>query len=307
MCLAQGKDYHWCTSYEILGDDIMIFDKELSDRYLFFMKYIGVECNLSKSLLSPNSTALEFAKRTIYKGEDVSALPWKLFASVGGSLGGKISLLRDLFIERKHPLTVSTLFSTLHNSQTDLFILAKGGNNLLRLKDQLVGTLRSLKRVSLGYLFLILYPFSSKGSPEHNTPVKLLLERIPEIINKGDFLNVKNPLIGPTHVDKRKTQSSKPDFLKMFVKFTKKIEDQKWISGHHLLTPSLNKAMFNEFCTRLSVWGTDKFVSGYARMLAPSFLKHINDRVGFGLDIPGGSPSRYHPSFIEGDLEKVSH
>jgi len=59
----------------VLGDDIVIFDKEVGDQYLSIMSQLNVEINLSKSIVSHRGTAFEFAKRTIFKGEDVSPLP----------------------------------------------------------------------------------------------------------------------------------------------------------------------------------------------------------------------------------------
>jgi len=63
------------TKYELLGDDIVIFDQKVATVYLSIMDKLGVGINLSKSILSSNGLALEFAKRTIYKTDDVSSLP----------------------------------------------------------------------------------------------------------------------------------------------------------------------------------------------------------------------------------------
>jgi len=41
------------------------------------MKRLGIEINLSKSIVSPKGKALEFAKRTLIKGQDVSPVPFK--------------------------------------------------------------------------------------------------------------------------------------------------------------------------------------------------------------------------------------
>lgn len=48
--------------YALLGDDICIADKAVADHYLAIMRDLGVEINLSKSLVS-SSNVLEFAKR----------------------------------------------------------------------------------------------------------------------------------------------------------------------------------------------------------------------------------------------------
>lgn len=50
------------------------------------MREIGVDLNLSKSLLSPTGKVVEFAKRTLYKGVNVSPIPIKeLFSSIKSS------------------------------------------------------------------------------------------------------------------------------------------------------------------------------------------------------------------------------
>jgi len=69
-----------------LGDDIVIFDEEVATSYLELMSRLGVEINLSKSVVSANET-FEFAKVTGHKGKDVSALPWKAFMSQDSVLG----------------------------------------------------------------------------------------------------------------------------------------------------------------------------------------------------------------------------
>jgi len=53
----------------------VIFDKDIAETYLSIMKGIGLEINLSKSVCSPTGDVVEFAKKTMLKGENVSALP----------------------------------------------------------------------------------------------------------------------------------------------------------------------------------------------------------------------------------------
>jgi hypothetical protein len=68
----------WHTCYEILGDDIVIFDRGVYLEYLQVMSLLGVEINLSKSLVSEKThKVLEFAKRTSVNGKEVSGLSWK--------------------------------------------------------------------------------------------------------------------------------------------------------------------------------------------------------------------------------------
>jgi len=77
----------WETRYEILGDDIVIFDKLLFDQYILVMKQLNVGVNLSKSLIAHDRSAFEFAKRTGVNGLDVSALSWKQVMAEDSLLG----------------------------------------------------------------------------------------------------------------------------------------------------------------------------------------------------------------------------
>lgn len=54
--------------------------------YLDIMSKLGVDINLSKSVIAANET-FEFAKVTGHKGKNVSALPWKAFISQSTMMG----------------------------------------------------------------------------------------------------------------------------------------------------------------------------------------------------------------------------
>jgi hypothetical protein len=74
-----------------LGDDIVIFDKEVAKCYLSIMKDLGVGINLVKSVVS--TTSFEFAKRFIHKGQNLSPISFKELDIAGASLEGAILLL----------------------------------------------------------------------------------------------------------------------------------------------------------------------------------------------------------------------
>jgi hypothetical protein len=59
------KNWDWEERYEVLGDDIVIFDTNLANQYLEVMKQLGLEINLSKSINSSSTPVFEFAKRTV--------------------------------------------------------------------------------------------------------------------------------------------------------------------------------------------------------------------------------------------------
>jgi hypothetical protein len=80
-CSSEIGRTGWETQYEILGDDLVIFDSALADQYLLVARKLGVEINLSKSISSPNIPAFEFAKRTILGKFNVSPIPVKQLLS----------------------------------------------------------------------------------------------------------------------------------------------------------------------------------------------------------------------------------
>jgi len=74
-----GKRKSYFPYYAILGDDIVIFNTKVAKAYHRVITLLGVECNLSKSVISPSGDSLEFAKKTFYKGVNVSPIPFKEF------------------------------------------------------------------------------------------------------------------------------------------------------------------------------------------------------------------------------------
>lgn len=66
-----------------MGDDIQIFDPNVAAKYLLVCEQLGVSINLSKSVVSQQLVpVVEYAKRTSLGSTDVSALSWKMLASL---------------------------------------------------------------------------------------------------------------------------------------------------------------------------------------------------------------------------------
>jgi hypothetical protein len=80
----------WNEDYEILGDDLVIFDSDLADQYLKICKSLGVEINISKSIIS-SKPVFEFAKRLIHFGTDVSPIHFKQF--IGTNVSARVENL----------------------------------------------------------------------------------------------------------------------------------------------------------------------------------------------------------------------
>jgi hypothetical protein len=86
-----GTSSTWFSGYEVLGDDIVIFDRSIYLEYLRVMSMLGVSCQPSKSIPAFNTASCEFAKRSSIGETDVSGLSWKEFLQ-GNNLPGKINL-----------------------------------------------------------------------------------------------------------------------------------------------------------------------------------------------------------------------
>lgn len=82
-----------------MGDDIVIWNKTVALKYLRVLKHLGLEVNLSKSILSPKGKGLEFAKRTIVNGQDVSPIPFAEQSAATRSTSNAISF------KRKHQIS----------------------------------------------------------------------------------------------------------------------------------------------------------------------------------------------------------
>jgi hypothetical protein len=83
----------WFTEYAVLGDDIVIANAKVANQYLEVMRVLGVGIGLHKSLLSGAGTALEFAKRTFFKGVDVSPIPLTELVSSFNSPSSAVSFI----------------------------------------------------------------------------------------------------------------------------------------------------------------------------------------------------------------------
>lgn len=96
--------------YLVLGDDIVIADKDVAYAYLTIMKELDVDINLSKSIISSNGS-LEFAKRFFYNYQDVTGIPYLEMAVAKHDVRGLIQLFSR--IKAWRPIRVSELLSYL--------------------------------------------------------------------------------------------------------------------------------------------------------------------------------------------------
>lgn len=82
----------WFARYAVLGDDIIIADKRVAERYLANMRDLGVGIGLAKSLVSPKGTA-EFAKR-YFTPKDASPISVKESVVAWHTVGNLVDLVR---------------------------------------------------------------------------------------------------------------------------------------------------------------------------------------------------------------------
>jgi len=89
----------WFSDYALLGDDILIANARVAEEYRRILNSIGVECGIAKSVVSRKGTALEFAKRFIYRGVDVSPIPLKEVLTSARGFGPSMELVRKFRLD----------------------------------------------------------------------------------------------------------------------------------------------------------------------------------------------------------------
>jgi hypothetical protein len=95
--LAFKEGFKSFDEYQVLGDDVVIWEERVANSYKRAMSGLGVSINLSKSLISEQShTRIEFAKRLFYNGEEITPIGYKLLKVVGKSLFRLPILLQEL-------------------------------------------------------------------------------------------------------------------------------------------------------------------------------------------------------------------
>lgn len=79
--------------YALLGDDLVIADKAVADKYVQLCATFGIEIGIAKSMISRNRS-LEFAKVVYFAGEPVLAFPWTLWSVSQSSLSACIAAVQ---------------------------------------------------------------------------------------------------------------------------------------------------------------------------------------------------------------------
>jgi hypothetical protein len=87
---AYPTKHGWEINYEILGDDLVIFDRNIADQYLIIMNDLGCEINLNKSIVSHSRPVFEFAKRLCWGDAIVSGISLNQVLA-GNSIGARVN------------------------------------------------------------------------------------------------------------------------------------------------------------------------------------------------------------------------
>lgn len=125
--IAKGNEpstFVWCEEYEILGDDLVIFDADVAREYLIIMKGLGCEINMNKSINSPNRPVFEFAKRTCIGADIVSGISLgqvRAGYTVGARVANALSFSNAGLIPNLSLLsTVLNRFAMVRTSQKEM-------------------------------------------------------------------------------------------------------------------------------------------------------------------------------------------
>lgn len=116
--ISLGPQMKWYSEYEIVGDDIVLFNEEVYKAYWSLLERFGMPANPSKSIPSPTTSSAEFLKRTALNGEDLSPISWKELLQ-GNNLPGKVNLLLRL-IDRSLILNTTSIKAVLCRFSSDL-------------------------------------------------------------------------------------------------------------------------------------------------------------------------------------------
>jgi hypothetical protein len=172
----------WEERYEVLGDDIVIFDKALADSYLKVMEDLGVDINISKSI-SSSTSGFEFAKRTIMNGIDISPVSLRE-VMVAQGISSRVSLAFS-YLKKGLINSISLLSTTLSKfgSPKSLRNLRDIGLPALNLLSLLNSSNLIERRVVIESLVNPNYMDFDWEKAKFDLPLRSLLKYIVDVLN----------------------------------------------------------------------------------------------------------------------------
>nr|WVH16997.1 RNA-dependent RNA polymerase [Rhizophagus clarus mitovirus 5] len=156
----------WFELYALLGDDVVIGNDEVAEKYLLLLRAIGVEVGLAKSLISRRGV-FEFAKRTFRVTDD------GLLLDISGvSLAAIAAAVTDSSV-MESLLTHANVRSAREGLRIACRVLGKG----FRARSSLGGELMSMNSRLMGLAILLTRPSGLWGL----TPVEWLSQVTVEV------------------------------------------------------------------------------------------------------------------------------
>jgi len=239
--IEKSKDpTSWYENYELLGDDVVIFDEDVALTYLSLMEGFGVAINQSKSVIAKNNS-FEFAKVFAKGNQYLSPISWKMFISQN-TMMGRVNITHALipFREKKViPYVKNIVWKNLGNLGNYSLSLIALATMLIKNNDigltyvDLLRTLivpesnwtrrisSSVKEINISYMEkLITCLINGLEVPKLSNPKILEIERIDTPWHKitlfREIIRVKTLLISSENVKRvltRQVQLSLiPDF-----------------------------------------------------------------------------------------------
>nr|UIW13832.1 MAG: RNA-dependent RNA polymerase [Rhizoctonia solani mitovirus 60] len=169
----------WFLGYEILGDDIVIFDSAVAEEYKSIMAVLGCGINMNKSIVSLTRPVFEFAKRTCWGYAIVSGISMAQIRAgwrVGGRVANALAFAKAGLLEN----SVSLLTAILSRNT-----FSKGRV----LPEYRVSSVSSQKALGLGVLALLGERFQN-GIIPLRTVVHAIIEPSSGLDLKGDAIAI---------------------------------------------------------------------------------------------------------------------
>jgi len=93
IVLVAAENIHY-SNYMILGDDVVIGDDSVAQRYREIMTTLGVDISEQKTLVSRDT--YEFAKRWIHQGSEVTGAPMRALLDLESNISAAIGFFDAL-------------------------------------------------------------------------------------------------------------------------------------------------------------------------------------------------------------------
>jgi hypothetical protein len=141
----------WFMDYEVLGDDIVIFDELVAQEYQRVLSVLGCDINLNKSIISLKRPVFEFAKRVCWGELNVSGISLNQVAAgwrVSGRVANALSFASAGLLKNSKSLLLAVLSRNAFSGRKAL-----GSIRTSSVRDQ--------KAFSLGVLSLLGERFQS--------------------------------------------------------------------------------------------------------------------------------------------------